>query len=108
MAVDPKFAEQIEKDIAGIPQAHRQMYAQAKMDGMEIHGFAVFRQRRYKDERQWKRQRSGWHEIGKQTVEQNTQRKREVYPGSSQKAYREKRGRGTAAGLEGIAFLAVL
>ena len=43
MAVDPKFAEQIEKDIAGIPQAHRQMYAQAKMDGMEIHGFAVFR-----------------------------------------------------------------
>ena len=104
MAVDPKFAEQIEKDIAGIPQAHRQMYAQAKMDGMEIHGFAVFRQRRYKDERQ----RSGWRESGKQTVEQNTQRKREVYPGSSQKAHREKRGRGTAAGLEGIAFLAVL
>ena len=87
MAVDPKFAEQIEKDIAGIPQAHRQMYAQAKMDGMEIHGFAVFRQRRYKDERQWKRQRSGWHES------EHTEKKRSLSRKQPESVQRKKRQR---------------
>ena len=41
MASDPDFAKKIEKDIAGIPAAHEQMFAKAKSDGIEIHGFAV-------------------------------------------------------------------
>lgn len=41
MASDPDFAKKIENDIAGIPAAHKQMFAKAKSDGMEIHGFAV-------------------------------------------------------------------
>ena len=38
---DPDFARKIENDIAGIPAAHEQMFAKAKSDGIEIHGFAV-------------------------------------------------------------------
>ena len=41
MAGDPDFARKIENDIAGIPAAHEQMFARAKSDGIEIHGFAV-------------------------------------------------------------------
>ena len=41
MASDPDFARKIENDIAGIPAAHEQMFARAKSDGIEIHGFAV-------------------------------------------------------------------
>ena len=41
MASDPDFARKIENDIAGIPAAHEQMFAKAKSDGIEIHGFAV-------------------------------------------------------------------
>ena len=41
MASDPDFAKKIENDIAGIPAAHEQMFAKAKSDGIEIHGFAV-------------------------------------------------------------------
>ena len=41
MANDPDFARKIENDIAGIPAAHEQMFARAKSDGIEIHGFAV-------------------------------------------------------------------
>ncbi len=41
MASDPDFARKIENDIAGIPTAHEQMFAKAKSDGIEIHGFAV-------------------------------------------------------------------
>ena len=41
MAGDPDFARKIENDIAGIPAAHEQMFAKAKSDGIEIHGFAV-------------------------------------------------------------------
>ncbi|MDE7332418.1 MAG: hypothetical protein K2O16_09250 [Lachnospiraceae bacterium] len=41
MASDPDFARKIENDIAGIPAAHEQMFAKAKIDGIEIHGFAV-------------------------------------------------------------------
>ena len=41
MASDPDFARKIENDIAGIPAAHKQMFAKAKSDGIEIHGFAV-------------------------------------------------------------------
>ena len=41
MASDPDFAKKIENDIAGIPAAHEQMFARAKSDGIEIHGFAV-------------------------------------------------------------------
>lgn len=41
MANDPDFAKKIENDIAGIPAAHEQMFAKAKSDGIEIHGFAV-------------------------------------------------------------------
>ena len=41
MASDPDFARKIENDIAGIPAAHEQMFARAKRDGIEIHGFAV-------------------------------------------------------------------
>ena len=41
MATDPDFARKIENDIAGIPAAHEQMFAKAKSDGIEIHGFAV-------------------------------------------------------------------
>ena len=41
MANDPDFARKIENDIAGIPAAHEQMFARAKRDGIEIHGFAV-------------------------------------------------------------------
>lgn len=41
MAIDPEFAKKIENDIAGIPAAHEQMFAKAKSDGIEIHGFAV-------------------------------------------------------------------
>ena len=41
MASDPDFAKKIEKDIAGIPAVHEQMFAKAKSDGIEIHGFAV-------------------------------------------------------------------
>lgn len=41
MASDPDFAKKIENDIAGIPAAHEKMFAKAKSDGIEIHGFAV-------------------------------------------------------------------
>lgn len=41
MASDPDFAKKIENEIAGIPAAHEQMFARAKSDGIEIHGFAV-------------------------------------------------------------------
>lgn len=41
MAGDPDFAKKIEKDIAGIPAAHEQMFAKAKSDGIEIQGFSV-------------------------------------------------------------------
>ncbi len=41
MSSDPDFARKIESDIAGIPAAHEQMFAKAKSDGIEIHGFAV-------------------------------------------------------------------
>ncbi|MDE6904067.1 MAG: hypothetical protein K2P76_03825 [Lachnospiraceae bacterium] len=41
MASDPDFAKKIESNIAGIPAAHEQMFAKAKSDGIEIHGFAV-------------------------------------------------------------------
>ena len=41
MASDPDFARKIENDIGGIPAAHEQMFAKAKSDGIEIHGFAV-------------------------------------------------------------------
>ena len=41
MASDQDFAKKIENDIAGIPAAHEQMFAKAKSDGIEIHGFAV-------------------------------------------------------------------
>ena len=41
MASDPDFARKIENDIGGIPAAHEQMFARAKSDGIEIHGFAV-------------------------------------------------------------------
>lgn len=41
MASDPEFAKKIQNDIAGIPAAHEQMFAKAKSDGIEIHGFAV-------------------------------------------------------------------
>ena len=41
MASNPDFARKIENDIAGIPAAHGQMFAKAKSDGIEIHGFAV-------------------------------------------------------------------
>ena len=41
MASDSDFARKIENDIAGIPAAHEQMFAKAKSDGIEIHGFAV-------------------------------------------------------------------
>ena len=36
-----KAQEYYENDIAGIPAAHEQMFARAKSDGIEIHGFAV-------------------------------------------------------------------
>ena len=41
MANDSEFAKKIENDIAGIPAAHKGMYAKAKSDGIEIQGFAV-------------------------------------------------------------------
>lgn len=41
MASDPDIAKKIENDITGIPAAHEQMFAKAKSDGIEIHGFAV-------------------------------------------------------------------
>ncbi|MDE6893689.1 MAG: hypothetical protein K2P50_18010 [Lachnospiraceae bacterium] len=41
MASEPDFAKKIENDIAGIPAAHKQMFARAKSDGIEIHGFSV-------------------------------------------------------------------
>ena len=41
MANDPEFAKKIENDIAGVPEAHKGVYAKAKSDGIEIHGFAV-------------------------------------------------------------------
>lgn len=41
MADDPDFAKKIENDIAGIPDAHKQMFDKAKSDGIEIQGFSV-------------------------------------------------------------------
>ncbi|MDE7207959.1 MAG: hypothetical protein K2N90_12530 [Lachnospiraceae bacterium] len=41
MANDPAYAKKIEANIAGIPDAHRQMFAKAKQDGIQIQGFAV-------------------------------------------------------------------
>lgn len=41
MANDEAYAKKIEEDIASIPDAHKQMFAKAKRDGMEIQGFAV-------------------------------------------------------------------
>ena len=41
MANDPEFAKKIENDISGIPTAHREMFAKAKRDGIEIYDFAV-------------------------------------------------------------------
>lgn len=41
MANDPEFAKKMENDIAGIPTAHKEMFAKAKSDGIEIYDFAV-------------------------------------------------------------------
>lgn len=41
MANDPEFAKKMENDIAGIPTAHKEMFAKAKRDGIEIYDFAV-------------------------------------------------------------------
>mgnify|MGYP007075841128 CR=1 FL=1 len=41
MASDSDFAKKIENDIAGIPTAHKQMFAKASSDGIEIQGFSV-------------------------------------------------------------------